>query len=65
MKNSTLLTIAAVAGSFLGCVGLIVYLAATSVISRQMAALLVVALLGCYVGFGILIGVYRLISKLD
>ena len=65
MKNSTLLTIAAVAGSFLGCAGLIVYLAATSVISRQMAALLVVALLGCYVGFGILIGVYRLISKLD
>ncbi len=65
MKTSTFLTIALVAGSFLGLIGLVIYLAATDVVSRQMAILLVVSLLGCYIGFGILIGVYRLINKLD
>ena len=65
MKTSTFLTIALVAGSFLGLIGLVIYLAATDVVTRQMAILLVVSLLGCYIGFGILIGVYRLINKLD
>ena len=65
MKSSTSSIVAVVAGSFLGLAGLILYVATQSMISRQMAALLVVALLGFYVGFGILIGVYRLISKLD
>ena len=65
MKTSTFLTIALVAGSFLGLIGLVIYLAATDIVTRQMAILLVVSLLGCYIGFGILIGVYRLINKLD
>ena len=65
MKTSTFLTITLVAGSFLGLIGLVIYLAATDVVTRQMAILLVVSLLGCYIGFGILIGVYRLINKLD
>ena len=65
MKTTTFLTIALVAGSFLGLVGLVIYLAASDVVTRQMAILLVVALLGGYIGFGILIGVYRLINRLD
>ena len=51
--------------SFFGCIAGIVYLAAAGIVTRQMAILLGVSLLGCYIGFGILIGVYRLINKLD
>ena len=65
LKIPPYLTVSLVVVSFLGFVGLVVYLAAADVLTRQMAILLVVALLGCYIGFGILIGVYRLINKLD
>ena len=65
MKRSSLLTVTAVFGSFVACIAGIVYLAAGDLITRQMATLLGVALLGCYIGFGILIGVYRMINKLD
>ena len=65
LKTSTFVTITLVAGSFLGLIGLVIYLAATDVVTRQMAMLLAVTLLGGYIGFGILIGVYRLINKLD
>lgn len=65
MKRSTLLTVTGVAGSFIACIVGIAYLAATGMVTRQMAILLGVALLGCYIGFGILIGVYRLINKLE
>ena len=34
-------------------------------ISFEMAMLMLVALLGMYIGFGILIAVYRLIDKLE
>ena len=59
------MTVILVPGSFLGIVGVIVYLAVSGVVTRQMGLLLGVALFGCYVGFGILIAVYRLINKLD
>ena len=65
MKTTSLMTAILVPGSFLGIVGVIVYLAATGVVTRQMGLLLGVALFGCYVGFGILIAVYRLINKLE
>ena len=65
MKLSTALTATAIAGSFLGLLAGIVYLAAAGVVTRQMAILLGVTLLGLYIGFGILIGVYRLINKLE
>ena len=65
MKRSTLLTVTGIAVSFFGCIAGIVYLAAAGIVTRQMAILLGVSLLGCYIGFGILIGVYRLINKLD
>lgn len=65
MKTSSLMKVFLVPGSFLGIVGVIVYLAASGVVTPQMGLLLGVALFGCYVGFGILIAVYRLINKLD
>jgi hypothetical protein len=41
------------------------FLAAAKVISLGVAMLMLVALVGMYVGFGILIAVYRLINKLE
>jgi uncharacterized membrane protein (DUF485 family) len=55
----------AIVGSFLALLGLIWTLAFHGVLSPQEAGLMAVALFGMYVGFGILIGVHRLISKLD
>ncbi len=65
MKSSTLFVASGVAASFLGCIAVILYLAAEAIVTRQMAILLGVTLLGFYIGFGVLIGVYRLINKLD
>jgi hypothetical protein len=64
-RNRTLKVVAGIVISFIGLVGTIVLLSATKVISFQMAMLMLVALLGMYIGFGILIAVYRLIGKLD
>ena len=63
-RNRTLRTVAAIAASFAGLVGTIVFLSEMKIISFEMAKLMLVALLGMYVGFGILIAVYRLIGKL-
>lgn len=57
--------VAGIAGSFLGLAGTIIYLLAAKIISSGLAILMLVGLVGLYVGFGILIAVYRLISKLD
>lgn len=54
-----------VAASFFGLLALIGWLTARDALTPQMAVLMGIGLLGLYVGFGILIGVYRLISKLD
>lgn len=54
-----------VAVSFFGLLALIGWLAARQAVTPQMAMLMGVALLGLYVGFGILIAAYRLINKLD
>ena len=54
-----------VVGSFLSIVILIIVLARNAFLTPAQAGLMVVALIGLYVGFGILIGVYRLITKLD
>ena len=65
VKASKPLIAAIVVGSFLGLAGLIAYLAMRGTLSPQMATLMVIALFGLYVGFGILIAAYRLVSKLD
>ena len=51
--------------SFLGWVALIFYFALSEVFSLPESGLMLVALIGLYVGIGILILVYRLINKLD
>lgn len=61
-------TLAVVLGSvvsFLGLIVVIVMLLANRVVTVQMATLMLIGLLGLYVGFGILIAIYRLVAKLD
>jgi hypothetical protein len=64
-RNRTLKVVAGIVVSFTGLVGTIILLSAMKIISFQMAMLMLVALLGIYIGFGILIAVYRLIDKLE
>jgi len=64
-RNRTLKAIAFIAASFTGLVATIIFLLEMKIISFEMAKLMVVALLGMYVGFGILIAIYRLIRKLE
>ena len=56
---------AAVVISFVALAGTIAVLWGMQVIGVVLAKLLLVALLGLYVGFGVLIAVYRLIGKLE
>ena len=65
MKVPKRIALALVPVSFLACITAIVLMASNEVVTPQMGLLLGVALFGCYVGFGILIAVYRLINKLD
>jgi len=64
-KNRTLKVVAGIAASLTGLVGTIIFLLEKRIISFEMAILMLVALLAMYVGFGILIAVYRLMSKLE
>ena len=63
--NRTLKVVAGIVVSFAGLAGTIILLSATKIISFTMAMLMLVALLGMYIGFGILIAVYRLIGTLE
>ncbi len=64
-RNRTLRIVAGIAASFIVLVGTIIFLSEMKIISFEMAKLMLVALLAMYVGFGILIAVYRLIAKLE
>ena len=64
-KKRTLKVVAGIVVSFAGLAGTIIYLLEANIITFAMAMLMLVALVGMYVGFGILIAVYRLISKLE
>lgn len=64
-KNRTLKVVAGIAASFTGLVGTIIFLSEMKIISFEMAILMLVALLGMCLGFGILIAVYRFIGKLE
>jgi len=63
--HRTLKVIAGIVVSFTGLAGTVILLLAMKVITFELAMLSLVALLGLYVGFGFLIAVYRVISKLD
>ena len=64
-RNRTLIVVAGIVVSFTGLAGTIILLLVTKIISFAMAMLMLVALLGMYIGFGILIAVYRSIGKLE
>jgi len=63
-RNRTLIVVAGIVVSFTGLVGTIILLSETKIISFEMAMLMLVALLGMYIGFGVLIAVYRFVDKL-
>jgi hypothetical protein len=63
--NRTLIAVAGIAASLAGLVGTIIFLWEMKLISFEMAMLMLVALLGMYFGFGILVTVYRLVRRLD
>jgi len=56
---------AAISLSFTGIVVLIMALLIKGVITFQLALLMLVALLGLYFGFGVLIAIYRFVSRLE
>ena len=64
-RNRTLKIVAGIAASFIGLAGTIVFLSEAKIISFEMANLMLVALFGMYLGFGILIAVYRLVAKME
>ena len=55
---------AAVSLSFTGIVVLVMALLVKNVITFQLALLMLVALLGLYFGFGVLIFLYRFVDRL-
>ena len=55
---------AGVSLSFTGIVVLVMTLMIKRVITFQLALLMLVALLGLYFGFGVLIAVYRFVARL-
>lgn len=55
---------AAISLSFTGIVVLIMALLIKGVLTFQLALLMLVALLGLYFGFGVLIAVYRFVARL-
>jgi hypothetical protein len=56
---------AAIAISFCILIALIVTLLIQHVITYQMALLSLVALFGLYCGFGVLLAIYRFVSRLE
>jgi hypothetical protein len=64
-KSGTPKILAGLAASFTGLAGAIIFLLVTKTVSAAMGILMLVALVGMHLGFGILIAVYRLISKLE
>jgi hypothetical protein len=62
--KSKLKIAAAVSLSFTGIVVLVMTLLVKRVITFQMALLMLVALLGLYFGFGVLIFLYRFVDRL-
>jgi hypothetical protein len=63
-RNRTLKIVAGIAASFIVLAGTIVFLSEAQIISFEMAKLMLVALFGMYLGYGILIAVYRLVGKM-
>ena len=63
-KGRGKLVAAGIGASFLTILAVVGWLASMQIVTPQMAVLLGVATFGIYVGFGILIAVFRMVSKL-
>jgi hypothetical protein len=63
-KNRGLKVVAGIAGSFTSLAVLIIFLSARHIVTLQMALLMLVALVGLYFGFGVLIAIHRFTGKL-
>ncbi len=64
-KGRRWLVAVGVGASLLAIWALVGWLAAEEVVTPQMAMLLGIATFGLYVGFGILIAVFRMINRLE
>ena len=64
-RSKTIKVVSGIAASFVGLAGTIIFLSGMEIVSFGMAKLMLAALLGMYVGFGVLIAIYRLIGKLE
>ena len=64
-KNRTPKVVAGIVASFAGLVGVIIFLLEAKIIFFEMAMLMFVALMGLYLGIGVLIAIYRLVARLD
>jgi hypothetical protein len=63
-SNKKWLIVGAVSGSFTAIVLCILVLLGRRVITWQLALLMLIALLGLYFGFGVLVAVYRFTARL-
>lgn len=63
-KSTALRTAALVSVSFIALVFGVIVLLGKHIVTFQMALLMLVALFGLYLGFGVLIAVYRFTDKL-
>jgi hypothetical protein len=64
-ENNSLKVAVGIAVSFTGLASAIVFLLVTKIMSFELGLLVLVALVAMYLGFGILIAVYRLIGRLE
>ena len=64
-RHRTLKIALGVSGSFTALVAFVIWLLVSGRITYQLALLMLVAMLGLYVGLGVLFAVYRFIDKLE
>ena len=65
MKQKNILYVVGAMTIFAGLIAGVFVLVRTGVINSAVGLLMLISLLGMYVGFGILIAAYRLILKLE
>ncbi len=65
MKNKGLLAVAGIISVFICVVAGVFALVRSGAVRAEVGLLMLICLLGIYVGFGILAAVYRLVSRLQ
>ena len=65
MKNKKLIIVAGAVSIFTCLVAVVFFLVRSGAVKPEVGLLMLISLLGLYVGFGILIAVYRLVLKLE